>query len=234
VLLQNPVACGEVSETPRNVEETHCPFGLLEQATVGAYYVSTMEACVRSRVFAAGIKRGIRTFGVDLMEYLCALTGGIRLHSVRLALYRHVFGIKIGRQSGLFFGSHFVKPSGVVIGDNCVIGPWCLLDGREGITIGNNVNLAGETAIFTLQHDPQSPTFAGVGGPVVIGDYVFTGSRAMILPGVTIGRGAGIAAGAVVTKDVEEYTIVGGVPAKKIGERTRDLTYQLRYSKMFH
>jgi acetyltransferase-like isoleucine patch superfamily enzyme len=171
---------------------------------------------------------------VDTAEFLCALTGSIPSHAIRLFLYRHVFGIKIGRHSFIHFGCRFYRPGGVSIGDNCVIGHCCLLDGREGLTIGRNVNIAGETAIYTQEHDIRSPTFAATGGPVVVEDYAFTGSRAMILPGVIVGRGAGIAAGAVVTKDVEEYTIVGGVPARKIGERTRDLEYQLRYAKFLH
>jgi acetyltransferase-like isoleucine patch superfamily enzyme len=175
-----------------------------------------------------------RYIRVDTMEYLCGCVGHIPSHWIRNGLYRHMFGVRIGRHSSLHFGCRFYNPRGVKIGRNCVIGHCCFLDGREGLSIGNNVNIAGETAIFTQEHDPQSPTFAAVGGPVRIEDYVFTGSRATILPDVTVGEGAGIAAGAVVTKDVDEYTIVGGVPAKKIGDRTRDLQYQLRYAKLFH
>ncbi len=67
-----------------------------------------------------------------------------------------------------------------------------------------------------------------------IGDYVFIGPRAIILPGVKIGRGAVVAAGAVVTKDVPEFSIVGGVPAKQIGERkNKNLTYRLGRARLF-
>lgn len=169
-----------------------------------------------------------------MAEFFCSMTGSIPSHNVRLLLYRKVFGIKIGKHSNLHFGCRFYNPRGVVIGDNCVIGHCCFLDGREGLKIGNNVNIAGETAIYTQEHDPQSPDFGAVGGQVTLEDYTFTGSRALILPGVTIGKGAGVAAGAVVTKDVGEYEIVGGVPAKKIGERTRDLSYQPKYAKLLH
>lgn len=187
------------------------------------------------------IVRGLRALvsrtrhvGTDIAEWACAATGHIPSHAVRILLYRRVFHIRIGRHSSLHFGCRFYNPRGVVIGDNCVIGHCCFLDGRETLTIGSNVSLAGETVIFTQEHDPQSPTFAAVGGPVIIKDYVFTGTRAMILPDVTIGEGAGIAAGAVVTKDVDEYVVVGGVPAKKICDRTRDLEYTLNYAKLFH
>lgn len=60
---------------------------------------------------------------------------------------------------------------------------------------------------------------------MVIGDYVWLGPRCMVLPGVTVGEGAVVAAGAVVTKNVEPYTLVGGVPAQKIAGRTKELNY---------
>lgn len=184
--------------------------------------------------FLVPVARRIYAVWRDAGETLCNLTGYIPSHIIRLFLYRHIYGIKIGRGTTIHFGCRFYAAKGVTFGDHCVIGHCCFFDGRSGLTIGNNVNIAGETAVFTLQHDPQSPTFDAVGGPVVMMDYVFTGSRALVLPGVTIGKGAGIAAGAVVTKDVEEYTIVGGVPARKIGDRTRELTYELNYAKLFY
>ncbi|MHB8134986.1 MAG: acyltransferase [Anaerolineaceae bacterium] len=87
--------------------------------------------------------------------------------------------------------------------------------------------------IWTLQHDPQSPNFESIGGPVIIEDYAWVSSRVTILPNVRIGKGAVVAANALVTKDVPPYTIVGGVPAKVIGERTKDLKYHLNYQTSF-
>lgn len=84
-----------------------------------------------------------------------------------------------------------------------------------------------------MQHDPQDPLYQGVGGPVVIEDYAWLSCRTVILPGVTIGKGAVVAAGAVVTKDIEPYSIVGGVPAVEIGVRTKDLQYELCFHKAF-
>ena len=71
--------------------------------------------------------------------------------------------------------------------------------------------------------------FADRGGEVIIGDRVWIGYRAIVLPGVTIGEGAVVGAGAVVTRDVSPYTIVAGNPAKVIGERTKELTYECNY-----
>ncbi|MBN2145988.1 MAG: acyltransferase [Anaerolineales bacterium] len=119
------------------------------------------------------------------------------------------------------------------IGKNTSIGHHAILDGRNGLTIGENVNLSTGVWIWTLQHDPQSPDFATQGGPVVIEDYAWVSCRAIILPGVKVGRGAVVAAGAVVTKDVPSYAIVGGVPAKVISQRTQDLRYQLSWYQPF-
>jgi len=84
--------------------------------------------------------------------------------------------------------------------------------------------------ILTLAHDPQDPEFSDKGGDVIIGDRVWIAYRATVLPGVTIGEGAVVAAGAVVASDVEPFTIVGGVPARRIGERNRAIQYRLDYS----
>jgi len=84
-----------------------------------------------------------------------------------------------------------------------------------------------------MQHDPNDPNFGVISGKVIVEDYAWISSRTTILPGVTIGYGAVIAAGAVVTKSVEAFTIVGGVPAKKIGERNQELNYKLKSTVAF-
>jgi maltose O-acetyltransferase len=120
-----------------------------------------------------------------------------------------------------------------VIGNNCVIGEFALIDARSGVVIGDNVNIAGNVTIYTLEHDPDSPTFDTKGGPVIIDDYAYIGSHVVILPGVHIGYGAVVATGAVVTQDVPPYHIVGGVPARFIRERNRDLRYKLDFALPF-
>ncbi len=100
-----------------------------------------------------------------------------------------------------------------------------------GLIIGANVSVSEGAAFFTLEHDPNSEDFANRGAPVRIGDRVFIGARAIILPGVTIREGAVVAAGAVVTHDVEPFAIVAGVPARPIGQRSEDLEYKLKYRK---
>jgi len=107
------------------------------------------------------------------------------------------------------------------------VGTDAILDGRGGITLGDNVNLSSQAAIWTMQHVPDDPDFGVVSAPVRVEDRAWISFRATILPGVTIGEGAVIAAGAVVTKDVPPFAMVGGIPAKQIGERSRALRYVL-------
>jgi maltose O-acetyltransferase len=127
---------------------------------------------------------------------------------------------KFGSGSGVQMGCRFLNGRKVFLGDRNVINFGCLFDGRKYcIRTGSNVSIGPKATILTLGHDPRSATFEDRGGDVVIGDRVWIGYRAIILPGVTIGEGAVIGAGAVVTKNVEPYAIVGGNPARKIGER---------------
>jgi acetyltransferase-like isoleucine patch superfamily enzyme len=136
-------------------------------------------------------------------------------------------GVNIGTGSILYMGQEIRAPKKISIGKDTSIGHNCVLDGRSGLTIGDHVNLSSEVMIWTLQHDMNDSGFKAVGGAVEIGDYAWVSARAIILPGRKIGKGAVVAAGSVVTKDVEDYAIVGGVPAKKIGERNRDLEYKV-------
>jgi acetyltransferase-like isoleucine patch superfamily enzyme len=145
--------------------------------------------------------------------------GRIGIHSIRHPVYRHIYGIGLPNDSIIYCGCRFFNPKGVKLGNHSIVGDHAFLDGRQGLTIGNNVNIGSEVRIYTLEHDPDSPSFAAKGGPVAIKDWVYIGSRVTIMPGVVIGEGAVVASGAVVTKDVEPWTIVGGVPAKFIRNR---------------
>jgi len=194
---------------------------------------------------------------IDFWVYLATLTGFIPSHIIRSWLYRYVFRVQLGADSSIHWRAQFNLPSGVAIGHNTVIGNDAFLDGRSKrqwkkgeskltgyireffaptvhpLRIGNNVSIAGEVRIYTMEHDVDSPTFEEVGAPVVIEDYAVVGTRVTILPGVTVGKGAVVASGAVVTRDVPPYTMVGGVPAKPIRERNKNLTYTLKFARLF-
>jgi acetyltransferase-like isoleucine patch superfamily enzyme len=143
-------------------------------------------------------------------------------------------GLQIGNNSKIHVGARFFEPRNITIGEDTLVGEQSFLDGRDKLTIGSHTDIASEVMIYNSEHDLESPEFKAICEPVVIGDYVFIGPRAIILPGVTIGNGAVIAAGAVVTKSVGENKIVGGVPAKEIGERTvKEHKYRLGRSRLF-
>ena len=155
----------------------------------------------------------------DFSLFLATLTGYIPSHTIRHLLYRRFFKVKLSYDSIIYWRCRFFKPSGVNIGHCSIVGNDAFLDGRGGLYIGNNVNIAGEVRIYTMEHDITSPTFGGISESVHIKDWGYIGTRVTILPGVTIGEGAVVASGAVVTKNVEPWTLVGGVPAKFIKKR---------------
>lgn len=154
-------------------------------------------------------------------------------HTFRKFMYR-LSGMKIGKGSVIHMWANFFDPSGIFIGEDTIVGDHVFLDGRAVLKIGSHVDIASSVMIYNSEHDLESTEFKARTEDVEIGDYVFIGPRSVILPGVKIGKGAVVAAGAVVSKDVPEYAIVGGVPAKEIGQRkNRDLHYKLGRARLF-
>ena len=148
--------------------------------------------------------------------------------------YLRLFGIRIGGgKSSIHRGCNFFHVGKINVGQNTVINFGCYLDNRRGIYIGNNVGIAHNTKIYTLGHDLNDSQFKTKGAPVSIEDNVFIFSNALIMPGITIGEGAIVLAGSVVTKDVEPWTIVGGNPARKIRDRGHDVDYKQIYRYWF-
>ena len=124
-----------------------------------------------------------------------------------------------------FYGPGQVRRDGVSIGANSRINRDCSIDVRGGVRIGDNVSISPEVVISTAAHSAFDPEFRVELRPVVIEDQVWIGMRAMILGGVTLGRGSVVAAGAVVTKDVPPLTIVAGIPARPVGTRPEEATH---------
>lgn len=171
------------------------------------------ESFISKRIFNAF------RFLHDLNIYLIHLNGNIPSHTFRDFMYRHLFKVELPGDSIIYWKCNFFRPSNVHIGHNSIIGNNAFLDGRGGLYIGSNVNIAGNFQAYTMEHDITSPTFESTSGSVVIDDYVYIGTRVMIMPGVHIHEGAVIASGAVVTKDVPAWTMYGGVPARYIKDR---------------
>lgn len=152
-------------------------------------------------------------------------------YTVRLFYYR-IIGIVIGKKTSIHMRV-FMDGQNITIGSNSVVNRSCYLDGRGTLLIGNNVSISPHVQIITVSHNMNSPYFDNVFTKVEIQDYAWIGTRAIILQGVTIGKGAVVGAGSVVTKDVDPFTFVAGVPALKIKERNCNLLYDPTWFPVF-
>lgn len=184
------------------------------------------------QILQKGTNRILNVF-LDLELMILRWVGHIPLHSVRHLFYR-LAGIRVGRGSVIHIGANFFQPKNIEIGEDTIIGNGAFLDGRAPLIIGNHVDIASEVMIYNSEHDIEAEDFHATEDAVEIGDYVFIGPRAIILPGVKVGMGAVVGAGAVVTTNVPNFAIVGGVPAKVIGERKlKNPRYRLGRARLF-
>lgn len=179
-------------------------------STAKATAVKLLPPAVRRRL--RGAAEGVYAVGMNI-------TLRVPSAKIRATLLRNLFRMRIDATARVYSLEEVRHAHRITIGRNTIVGSSCSLDGRRGIYIGENVNFSTGAAIWTLQHDLQSPDFGLEGGPVRVEDRAWVSTRAIILPNVTIGEGAVVAAGAVVSKSVDPWTIVGGVPARKIGDR---------------
>ncbi len=164
-----------------------------------------------------------------LLDYLLnTFVNKIPFPELRMGLYRSA-GMKVDPTTNIMMHVSVLQAQDITIGPNCIIGPFATLDGRGTMTIGRNVNVAGEVLTIGGHHLVDSPMAEGLLGKIVIEDNAWIAMRAILLPGVTVGEGAYVAAAALVNRDVEPYTLVGGVPARKIRDRSRDIEYTLQH-----
>jgi acetyltransferase-like isoleucine patch superfamily enzyme len=131
---------------------------------------------------------------------------------------------RFGRGSSVSFGTRILDPGNIRVGSRSTIPNTSVIDGRGGLTIGNDCLLGFENVILTSTHasDRVDLPMLDQGmyeAPVSIGDDVWTGCRVVILPGVRIGSHAIIGAGAVVTNDIPDWAVAAGVPARVLRDR---------------
>ncbi len=160
-------------------------------------------------------------------RYMLYQVAYIPSHHLRRFVYR-CLGAEIGKNVVFHYRSEIRGIHRLKVGEGTIIGDNALLAAQRGLTIGKNVNLSSNVSIYSGEHDYRDPYFRSTPEktrPVTIGDRAWIGSNAIILTGVTIGEGAVCCAGCVVTKDVEPYAVVAGIPARKVSERPRDLRY---------
>ena len=140
-----------------------------------------------------------------------------------------LYGASVAKNVKIFRGIKVRMPRRLMLSDGVSVGPGCLLDARNGIKLGKSVTLAYEAIIWTMHHDYNDPHFGVKGNAVIVEDYAWICSRAIILPGVTIGKGAVIGSGAIVSKDVPPYAIIGGV--NKILKYRDQLDFEYGFDK---
>ncbi len=168
-----------------------------------------------------------RTFLVRVLNLLTNdVVAWLPSFALRRLWYTRVLGARIGPGAGVFRGCHVwfygrrqVRNGGLVIGARTRVNARCCLDTRGTLVIGDDVSISREVMILTATHEMDDPSFLLVEHPVRIEDRVWIGARAIVLPGVTLGAGCVVAAGAVVSRDVDPLAVVGGVPARTIGTR---------------
>lgn len=149
-----------------------------------------------------------------------------RLARLRTSLLRRYFG-SLGDRSSVSFQTRILEPAKIHIGSRSSIPNTSVLDSRGGLRIGDDCLLGFENVILTSTHESAAldvPVRAQgmYRAPVSIGNDVWTGCRVVIVPGVTIGSHVIVGAGSVVTNDVPDWAVVGGVPARLIRDRRED------------
>lgn len=177
-----------------------------------------------------------RTVKIVLLNYLNGFNrywdfecGRIPSHRIRNFMYRTIWSIKLAPKAIIYWGAEIRAGYNLIIGEGSIIGDNVLLDARNKIIIGKNVNFSSRVCIYTEHHDHRDPYFGGNSDAsfrVQIDDRAWIGPNVIILHSVHIGEGAVVAAGSVVTKDVPPFAIVAGIPAKVIGQRNHDLRYE--------
>ena len=175
---------------------------------------------------------------VKCVYYAITLFGNVVINKIPSRHIRKWFyqmlGAKIGKNAGICRRTEVLYPKGLNMSNNVAVGWYAELVARGGITIEHDTNISSHVIMITGSHDIDDPDFTADFKPIHIGHHCWIGTGAMILQGVTIGDGAVVAAGAVVTKDVPPYTVVGGVPAKVIRERSKELRYEIGKPPILH
>jgi acetyltransferase-like isoleucine patch superfamily enzyme len=170
----------------------------------------------------------------ELRLYLCNhFVSNIPSHTIRMWYYRKIMNFQIGIGSTIFMNCKFDCAGGLTIGENCVINANCRLDSRGGLEIGNSVSVSSDVILLTADHNEELIGIQGRIKNIKFEDFVWIGTRAMVLPGVTIEKGAVVAAGSIVTRDVKCLNVVAGIPAKTINTRPDNFNYSTNYRRLF-
>ena len=175
---------------------------------------------------------------IKIIYYAITLFGNVVINKIPSRHIRKWFyqllGAKIGKNTFPCRRVEVLLPLGLELGDRVAVGWFAELDARGGITVGNDTNISSHVKLITGSHDVDDPGYTADFQPIKVGHHCWIGTGAIVLQGVTIGDGAVVAAGAVVTKDIPKYEIWGGVPAKYIRDRSEDLVYEIGSTPLLH
>jgi acetyltransferase-like isoleucine patch superfamily enzyme len=178
---------------------------------------SWLLGCI-SKVLAL-LPRAVSTVALEISRDFPGLPG----FGLRYCLVRRLAS-SCGSVVAVYPSVHIVNPGGLSLGHHVSVHQMTYLECAGGLAIGSHVSIAHGVSLVTVDHDYRNLAVPMHDSPVrmrpiVIQDDVWIGSGARVLGGVTVGSGAVVAAGAVVTRDVEPFSIVGGVPARPLGNR---------------
>lgn len=185
-----------------------------------------------------------KSMGNDMSKFVKAIYYSITLWGNRIInklpsrhirrLFYQILGAKFGKNCFPSRRVEILLPKGLELGEGVCVGWYSELDARGGIRVGHDTNISSHVKLITGSHDINNPDYTADFLPIHIGHHCWIGTGAIVLQGVKIGDGAVIAAGAVVTKDVKPWTVVGGVPAKEIGMRNENVRYKTGKPPMFY
>jgi acetyltransferase-like isoleucine patch superfamily enzyme len=160
---------------------------------------------------------------------------GTHLPSRRLRkAWLRMLGARLDPGCVVFAGTTVLGADRLHLGTRSNVGWRCVLDARGGLTVGADTVIASDSQLICGRHDFDDAEFPAYFDPIEIGDHAWLATRCIVIGGVTIGRGVVVAAGAVVTKDVPEMTVVAGVPAREIRKRKGLLDYRIDYDPPLH
>lgn len=159
--------------------------------------------------------RLLRVLWAAINATIFRITPTFKLRIVWLKL----FGAKLRWNHKIYASVTVFAPWNLSITTGSVIGPRAEIYNKAKVSLGTGVVISQDAFICTASHDVSSPVLALVAKPITLEDNVWVGARAIVLPGVVLRRASVVGAGAVVAKDVEEWTVVVGNPARAAGKR---------------
>lgn len=176
----------------------------------------------------------LRRTAASLQLVASSFASYLPANAARIAVLRAI-GLRTGRGCVVHHGVAMRAAHKIRVGDDTWLDEHVRLDGRGGLVVGSHVSMGAGVQVWTAQHDWRAADFAYTSAPVTVGDRAWVCARAVVLPGVSIGEGAVIAAGAVVVDDVPAWTVAAGVPARVVAERPAGQRYVLesRRNKLF-